>query len=111
MLARRLNAGKTGCFYDPSQGLANVPDFLTLDDLAMRGKTVLVRADLNAPVRRDQVTDISRLERLLPTLKELESKGAKIVLLSHFGRPTPGAPDPQYSLRPVAAALGDLLGQ
>jgi phosphoglycerate kinase len=88
-----------------------VPDFLTLDDLPVRGKTVLVRADLNAPVRRDQVTDHSRLERLLPTIKELQSKSAKIVLLSHFGRPKPGAPDPQYSLRPVAKALGDLLDQ
>jgi phosphoglycerate kinase len=88
-----------------------VPDFLTLDDLALRGKTVLVRADLNAPVRRDQVTDMSRLERLLPTIKELQEKGAKIVLLSHFGRPELGVPDPQYSLRPVAMALGNLLNQ
>ena len=69
---------------------------------------MLVRADLNVPLRREQVADISRLERLLPTLKELREKGAKIVLLSHFGRPEARQPDPQYSLRPVAVALGNL---
>jgi len=88
-----------------------LPDFLTLDNLIVRGKTVLVRADLNAPVQKGKLTDISRLERLLPTLKELSEKGARIVLLSHFGRPASGKPDPQYSLKPVAAALGELWGQ
>ena len=87
-----------------------MPDFLTLDDLPVAGKTVLVRADLNVPVRDGQVTDLSRLERLLPTLKELAGKNAKIALLSHFGRPE-GKPDPRYSLAPVAKALGNLLGQ
>jgi len=87
-----------------------VPDFPTLDDLAPRGKTVLVRADLNVPLRNGQVSDLSRLERLLPTLKDLSEKGAKIVLLSHFGRPD-GKPEETYSLRPVAKALGDLWGQ
>src|SRR6202034_481331 len=87
-----------------------MPDFLTLDDINPRGKTVLMRADLNVPMRAGKVTDLSRLERIRPTLKELAEKGAKIVLLSHFGRPE-GKHDPQYSLRPVAAALTDLLGQ
>jgi phosphoglycerate kinase len=86
-----------------------LPDFLTLDDLAIRGKTVLVRADLNVPVQNGQVMDTSRLERVLPTLKELAEKSAKIVVLSHFGRPK--GRDPQLSLAPVAKALGSLLGQ
>ncbi len=85
-------------------------DFLTLDDIPLRGKIVLVRADLNVPMTKGQVTDKSRLERLLPTLKELHEKGAKTVILSHFGRPD-GKPDPQYSLRPIAKELGDLLNQ
>jgi phosphoglycerate kinase len=89
---------------------APLPDFLTLDDLPVSGKTALVRADLNVPIKDGRVTDVSRLERLLPTLKELAGKNAKIVLLSHFGRPD-GKSDPQYSLAPVARALGNLLGQ
>jgi phosphoglycerate kinase len=97
--------------FEPNRTGLNVPDFQTLDDFALRGKTVLVRADLNVPVRRDQVSDASRLERLLPTLKELREKGAKTVLLSHFGRPTPGRFEAQYSLKPVAEALGHLLNQ
>lgn len=87
-----------------------MPDFLTLDDFSPAGKTVLVRADLNIPVQNNQAMDISRLERLMPTLKELAGKGAKIVLLSHFGRPE-GKPDPRASLAPVAKALGSLWGQ
>jgi phosphoglycerate kinase len=87
-----------------------VPDFLTLSDLPLNGKTVLLRADLNVPVANGQVTDRTRLERLLPTLKELRQKGAKIVILSHFGRPE-GKPDPRYSLRPIASELGNLLNE
>lgn len=87
-----------------------MPEFLTLDDFSLRGKTVLVRSDLNVPMRRDQVADTSRLDRLLPTIKELAENGARIVLLSHFGRPD-GKPDPQYSLRPVANALGEQWGK
>jgi phosphoglycerate kinase len=60
------------------------------------------------PVKNGKVTDASRLERLMPTLKELKDKGAKIVLLSHFGRPD-GKPDPQYSLKPVVDALSIIL--
>lgn len=87
-----------------------MPDFLTLDDLSLQGKTVLLRADLNVPVDQGRVGDLSRLERLLPTLKELRAKNARIVLLSHFGRPE-SRPDPRYSLHPVVAALSDLWGQ
>ena len=62
-------------------------DFLTLSDLSLQGKTVLVRADLNVPMQDGRVSDTERLERLLPTLKDLSKASAKIVLLSHFGRP------------------------
>jgi phosphoglycerate kinase len=85
-------------------------DFLTLSSLALHGKTVLLRADLNVPMQDGRVTDAERLERLLPTLKDLSDAGAKIVILSHFGRPKKG-PDPKYSLRPVAEALERLWGQ
>lgn len=84
-----------------------MPDFLTLDTLVFRGKTVLLRADLNVPMKDGRITDSSRLERLLPTLNELSKADAKIVILSHFGRPD-GKPDPKYSLRPVAAELANI---
>src|SRR5579862_874760 len=84
-------------------------NFLTLSDLALKGKTALVRADLNVPMQNGRVSDAERLERLLPTLKDLSVAGAKIVLLSHFGRPK--GVDPACSLRPVAAELERLSGQ
>lgn len=83
---------------------------MTLTDLALRGKTVLLRADLNVPTQNGLVSDTSRLERLLPTLKELSAAGSKIVILSHFGRPD-GKPNSKYTLRPVAAALENIWGQ
>lgn len=85
-------------------------DFLTLDTLALRGKTVLLRADLNVPVQNGQVSDETRLVRLLPTLQDLAKANAKIVILSHFGRPK-GKPEPESSLRPVAKALGHIWGK
>jgi phosphoglycerate kinase len=87
-----------------------MPDFLTLDDLNLHGKIVLLRADLNVPMNDKRVTDASRLERLIPTLKDLSEASAKIVILSHFGRPD-GKPDAKYSLRPVAAELESIWGQ
>jgi phosphoglycerate kinase len=83
--------------------------FLTLDDVDVRGKTVLLRADLNVPVRDGHVSDATRIERLLPTIRELASKGARVVLLSHFGRPK--GRDESQSLRPLAAALATALGK
>ena len=85
-------------------------DFLTLSDLALQGKTVLLRADLNVPMQNGRVSDTERLERLLPTLKDLSKAGAKIVILSHFGRPK-GGPNPACSLYPVVEALQDLWQQ
>jgi phosphoglycerate kinase len=83
--------------------------FHTLDDLAVAGKRVLVRADLNVPMQDGKVTDATRIERLAPTIDELRKKGARVVVLSHFGRPK-GKPDPTMSLRPLVAALGKALG-
>ena len=78
--------------------------FKTLDDYEFDGKTVLVRADLNVPAKDGVVTDTTRLDRLAPTLTELAQKGAKVVIMSHFGRPK-GGPDPKYSLKPVVDDL------
>jgi phosphoglycerate kinase len=80
------------------------------DTLDVTGKRVLVRADLNVPVRDGKVSDATRLERLVPGLAGLMQRGARVIVISHFGRPK-GAPDPQHSLRPVAEALGKLLGR
>ena len=85
--------------------------FRRLDDLGdLAGGRVLVRVDFNAPVANGAVTDATRIERALPTIRELIDKGARVVLLSHFDRPR-GAPNPEMSLRPVAAALEKRLGR
>ena len=83
--------------------------FRTLDNLDVRGKTVLLRADLNVPVKDGEVTDATRIERLVPTIEALIGSGAKIVVMSHFGRPK-GKPDPTYSLRPLVAPLEKAIG-
>jgi phosphoglycerate kinase len=82
----------------------------TTGSIDLSNKRVLVRADLNVPVRDGKVTDATRLERLLPGLRELAARGARVVVISHFGRPK-GGPDRQYSLKPVADKLGELLGR
>jgi phosphoglycerate kinase len=79
-------------------------------DVDVGNMRVLVRADLNVPVKDGTVTDATRLTRLLPGLKALCARGARVVVISHFGRPKDG-PDPALSLHPVAAKLGDLLGR
>ena len=81
----------------------------TLDDLEVAGRTVLVRLDLNVPMHDGEVTDASRIERSVPTVKELISKGAKVVVLAHFGRPK-GKRESSMSLRPLCAPLGKALG-
>ena len=82
----------------------------TLDDLGdLRGKRVLVRSDLNVPLDGDRITDDGRVRASLPTIRALLDKGARVVVVAHLGRPK-GAPDPAYSLRPVATRLGELLG-
>jgi phosphoglycerate kinase len=81
--------------------------FLTLDEAIVTQKTVLVRADLNVPLQKGHITDTTRIERLIPTLNHLAERQARIVLISHCGRPQ-GQVDPQLSLLPVHAALSKL---
>jgi phosphoglycerate kinase len=76
----------------------------------LTGKRVLVRADLNVPVKDGKVSDATRLERLLPGLGDLAERGARVIIISHFGRPRDGR-DPRLSLAPVAEKLGELLGR
>ena len=83
----------------------------TIADLGdLRGKRVLVRSDLNVPLDGETITDDGRIRASVPTIKSLSEAGARVVVCAHLGRPK-GSPDPQYSLRPVAARLGELLGQ
>jgi phosphoglycerate kinase len=82
----------------------------TIDDLAVAGKRVLVRADLNVPLDDGLVGDDGRIRASLPTLTTLMARDAKVIVCAHLGRPG-GKPDPRYSLRPVAVRLGELLGE
>ena len=85
--------------------------FKTLDDIGdVRGKCGLVRVDLNVPMADGKVTDDMRLRALMPTVIELADKGAKLLLLAHFGRPK-GEHKPEYSLEPVVAPLASVLGR
>ncbi|HLU57010.1 MAG TPA: phosphoglycerate kinase [Pseudonocardia sp.] len=84
----------------------------TLDDLiaeGVSGRTVLVRSDLNVPLDGSTITDDGRIRASVPTLAKLREAGARVVVTAHLGRPK-GGPDPKYSLAPVAARLGELLG-
>jgi phosphoglycerate kinase len=84
--------------------------FRTLDSLDAAGKRVLMRADLNVPVRDGKITDLTRIERLSPTIRELSAEGAKVIVCSHFDRPK-GKVVPAMSLRPMADALSHVLGK
>ena len=86
-----------------------MPSFKTLDDLGdIKGKRVLVRVDLNVPVTDGEVSDTTRIERVAPTIRELSDKGAKVILLAHFGRPKGGS-DPEFSLKIVAPSVEAVL--
>jgi phosphoglycerate kinase len=83
----------------------------TIEDLGdLRGKRVLVRSDFNVPLDGTTITDDGRIRAALPTLQRLTGAGARVVVTAHLGRPK-GEPDAKYSLAPVAARLGELLGQ
>ncbi|GAB3245577.1 phosphoglycerate kinase [Alteromonas gracilis] len=82
-------------------------DLASLGDL--RGKRVLVRSDLNVPLDGTEITDDGRIRASLPTIRTLAEAGARVIVTAHLGRPK-GAPDPAYSLEPVARRLGELLG-
>ena len=84
--------------------------FRTLDGLEVKGRRVLVRADLNVPVHDGRITDTSRIERACQTIRELSEKGAKVIVCSHFGRPK-GKRVAEMSLGPVAPAVGEVLGR
>ncbi|MEH6725955.1 MAG: phosphoglycerate kinase [Hyphomicrobiales bacterium] len=85
-------------------------EFKTFDDLDPSGKTCLVRVDLNVPMANGKVTDTTRIDRILPTIRELSDKGAKVVLLAHFGRPK-GQIVPDMSLKQIVPALTHALGK
>ncbi len=84
-------------------------EFKTLDDIDVNGKRVLVRADLNVPIRDGVVTDTTRIDRSAQTIRELLDKGACVVVLSHFGRPK-GERNPDLSMRPILEPLSRALG-
>src|SRR5471032_1140595 len=84
-----------------------MPEFRTLDHVDVKGKRVLVRADLNVPVENGVVTDATRIERMAHAITEIADKGAKVILLSHFGRPK--GRDQKNSLKPVAAEVAHII--
>ena len=84
--------------------------FKTLDDVEVAGKRVMVRVDLNVPMADGNVTDATRILRILPTIGEISEKGGKVILLAHFGRPK-GKVNPEMSLAPVVSTLSDMIGK
>src|SRR5216684_7481086 len=84
--------------------------FKTIDSVDVAGKRVLVRVDLNVPMKNGKVTDATLIERAAPTLNELAAKGAKVIVLSHFGRPD-GKRVPEMSLKPLVEPLSRVLGK
>jgi phosphoglycerate kinase len=80
-------------------------------DQALRGKRVLIREDLNVPVKNGKVTSTARLDAALPTIEAALEAGARVMVMSHLGRPKEGKPDPAASLKPVAEKLGEMLGR
>src|SRR4051812_21563880 len=87
-----------------------MPAFKSIATADVAGKRVLLRADLNVPMKEGAVTDATRIARLVPTVKDLTARGAKVVVLSHFDRPK-GKRVPSMSLAPLAPVLAKLLGQ
>jgi len=86
-----------------------MPAFRTLDDVDLAGRTALVRVDFNVPMRDGRVSDATRIERAIPTIARLRAGGARVVLLSHFGRPK-GERNPDFSQKPLLPALQAALG-
>ena len=82
-----------------------------MSDLSLKNQRVLIREDLNVPVRDGVVTSDARLRAALPTIEQAHAQGAAVMLMSHLGRPEEGEPDASFSLAPVAACLSQLLGK
>ena len=86
-----------------------MPSFRTLDDVDVNGKRVLLRVDLNVPMKDGKVTDATRIERMAPTIDEIARKGGKVILLSHLGRPK--GRDPKETLAPLADEVASAIGR
>ena len=83
---------------------------LTIDDVELKGKRVLVRVDFNVPMENGAITDDTRIRESLPTIRKILSDGGKAILMSHFGRPK-GKRNLDYSLKPVSQRLSELLNK
>ncbi len=83
---------------------------IKMTDLDLAGKRVLIRQDLNVPIKDGKVTSDKRIRASLPTIEAAKAAGAKVMIMSHLGRPTEGSPEAEFSLAPVASHLGGLLG-
>ena len=93
---------------NPGTSTVNVP---VMADLDLAGRRVLIREDLNVPIRDGAVAGDARIRAALPTLRQAARAGARVMVTSHLGRPKEGKPDPEFSLAPVAGRLGELLGR
>lgn len=82
-----------------------------MQEMDLAGRTVVIREDLNVPMKDGRITNDKRIRAALPTIRAALDKGAGVILLSHLGRPTEGQYEEQFSLKPVAARLGELLGR
>lgn len=98
----------SGALGQGAAGSLDLSSVRTIDGLDVAGKRVLVRADFNVPLEGGVVADATRITRVLPTIAKLASNGARVVVLSHLGRPK-GVPTPETSLRPVASKMQELL--
>ena len=103
--AKRVPAAKPGAGLDSNLDLSRIK---TVEGVDVRGKRVLVRVDFNVPIENGVVADATRLERVLPTIARLAAAGAKVIVLSHLGRPKEG-PSSDTSLRPVAMKMRELM--
>lgn len=86
----------------------NIPQMMDLD---LKGKKTMIRLDLNVPIEHGEITSDARIKASIPTILAAQNKGAKVMLLSHLGRPDPNNMDTQFSLQPVAKRLGELINQ